>query len=85
MSLDLANYETQAREAIKLFWGNREAALNKQITSGNKDAGSRGAVTAGKNLDGFLAIAQSLIKANAILRKQIQSRGVDDLVASAAH
>jgi len=66
MTLDLANYETQAREAVKLFRGNREAALAKQIQSGNQDAGSRGAVTAGKNMDGFLAIAQSLIKTNGL-------------------
>ena len=66
MSLDLANFEAQAQEAVKLFWGNREAALAKQIESGNQDAGSRGAVTAGKNMDGFLAIAQSLIEANGL-------------------
>ena len=66
MSLDLASYETQAREAVKLFWGNRKAALARQIESGNQDAGSRGAVTAGKNMDGFLAIAQSLIEANGL-------------------
>lgn len=66
MSLDLANYEAQAQNAVKLFWGNREAALAKQIESGNQDAGSRGAVTAGKNMDGFLAIAQSLIEANGL-------------------
>lgn len=66
MSLDLANYEVQAREAVKLFWGNREAALAKQIESGNQDAGARGAVTAGKNMDGFLAIAQTLIEANGL-------------------
>ena len=66
MRLDLANYETQAREAVKLFWGNREAALAKQIQSGNKDVGSRGAVTAGKNMNGFLTIAKSLIEANGL-------------------
>lgn len=66
MGLDLVNYEEQAREAVKLFWGNREAALTKQIESGTQDAGSRGAVTAGKNMDGFLAIAQSLIAANGL-------------------
>jgi len=49
MSLDLANYETQAREAVKRFWSNREAALARQIQSGNQDTGSHGAVTAGKN------------------------------------
>lgn len=66
MSLDLANYEAQAREAVKLFWRNREAAFARQIKSGNQDIGSRGAVTAGKNMDGFLTIAQSLIEANGL-------------------
>lgn len=36
------------------------------MESGNQDAGSRGAVTAGKNMDGFLGIAQSLIQANGL-------------------
>jgi hypothetical protein len=71
MSLDLANYEAQAREAVKLFWGNREAALTKQIEAGSKDAGSRGAVTAGKNMDGFLVLAQSLIKANGLIEADV--------------
>lgn len=71
MTLDLANYETQAVEAVKLFWGNREAALAKQIESGNQDAGTRGAVTAGKNMDGFLAIAQALIEANGLAEAEI--------------
>ena len=31
MTLDLANYEEQAREAVKLFWGNREAAFARQV------------------------------------------------------
>lgn len=66
MSLDLANYEAQARDAVKLFWGNREAAIAKQIEAGNQDAGSRGAVTAGKNMDGFLALVRSLIEANGL-------------------
>lgn len=66
MSLELADYEDRAREAIKLFWGNREAAQAAQIAAGNQDAGSRGAVTAGKNMDGFLAIAQNLVEANGL-------------------
>jgi len=71
MTLDLANYEAQAREAVKLFWGNREAALTKQMESGNQDAGSRGAVTAGKNLDGFIAMVQSLVEANGLWDAEI--------------
>lgn len=66
MSLNLANDEAQAREAVKLFWGNREAALAKQVESGSQDAGLRGAVTAGKNMDGFLAMARSLVEANGL-------------------
>lgn len=71
MTLDLANYEDQAREAVKLFWGNREAALARQVEAGNVDVGTRGAVTAGKNMDGFLVIAQSLIEANGLHDAQI--------------
>lgn len=31
MALDLVDYEQNAREAVKAFWGNREAARQKQI------------------------------------------------------
>lgn len=71
MSLDLANYETQAREAVKLFWGNREAALARQVEANIRDTGERGAVTAGKNMDGFLAIAQSLLNSNGLAEADI--------------
>ncbi|WP_417436621.1 PaeR7I family type II restriction endonuclease [Hoeflea sp.] len=71
MSLQLADYEARSREAVKLFWGNREAALAKQIASGNQDAGTRGAVTAGKNMDGFLDLAQKLVTANGLVMAEI--------------
>lgn len=71
MALELANYKEQARDAIKAFWGNREAAQRKQAETGNIDAGTRGAVTAGKNLDGFVALIQSLVKANGLAHAQI--------------
>ena len=77
MALDLADYETQARDAIKAFWGNREAAKLKQIESGNLDKGTRGAVTAGKNLDGFVALIRSLVHANGLGHAQIyQDKGL---------
>lgn len=71
MSLDLVDYETHAREAVKLFWGNRAAAIEKQIASGKQDAGARGAVTAGKNMDGFLVLTKKLIHANGLTDAQI--------------
>lgn len=73
MSLELVNYREQARDAIKAFWGNREAALRKQVESGNTDAGTRGAVTAGKNLDGFVALVRSLVAANGLTSAQIHT------------
>ncbi len=50
MALDLVDYEQKAHVAVKAFWGNREAAKQKQIESGKADQGDRAGVTAGKNL-----------------------------------
>lgn len=52
MAIDIVNYEQKAQEAVKAFWGNREAARQKQIESGKADQGERAGVTAGKNMDG---------------------------------
>jgi hypothetical protein len=66
MGLNLADYERQAREAVMAFWGNREKARQKQIESGNVDAGERGGVTAGKNMDGFIALIIDLVRNNGL-------------------
>jgi hypothetical protein len=66
MPLDLADYETKAREAIKAFWGNRAAAVAKQKELGREDQGERAGVTAGKNMDGFIALIQDVIRANGL-------------------
>lgn len=71
MSLDLANYQDKAREAVKAFWGNREAARQKQIESGKADQGERAGVTAGKNMDGFLALAKDVVKLNGLDQAEI--------------
>jgi hypothetical protein len=66
VSLDLVNYEKQAREAVMAFWGNREKAKQKQIEAGKVDAGERAGVTGGKNMDGFIALVIDLVKANGL-------------------
>ncbi|MEW5823989.1 MAG: PaeR7I family type II restriction endonuclease [Pseudomonadota bacterium] len=71
MALDLVNYEYKAREAVKAFWGNREAAKQKQIEAGKADQGERAGVTAGKNMDGFLALVLDIIKANGLDHAEI--------------
>ncbi|KAB8140757.1 restriction endonuclease [Chloroflexia bacterium SDU3-3] len=74
MTLDLVNYEQQTREAIQAFWGNRDQARAKQQEAGIIDAGERGSVTAGKNMDGFIVLIRDLIHANGLPDAQIQQR-----------
>lgn len=71
MALDLVDYEQKAREAVKAFWGNREAARQKQIDSGKADQGERAGVTAGKNMDGFLALVLDIVRANGLAHADI--------------
>lgn len=75
MPLDLANFEVKAKDSVKAFWGNRDAALKKQIEAGKVDAGSRGAVTGGKNMDGFVALMMDLVVANGLTGARIIREG----------
>ena len=71
MALDLANYEQKAREAVQAFWSNREQARQKQIDAGKADQGERAGVTAGKNMDGFLALVVDIVRANGLDNAEI--------------
>ena len=74
MALDLADYEVTAREAIKLFWGYREAARRKQLEKGRVDQGERTGVTAGKNMDGFLSLVEAIVRGNGLGQAQLHRR-----------
>ncbi|MBS4099378.1 MAG: PaeR7I family type II restriction endonuclease [Sulfuricella sp.] len=74
MALDLVDYENKAREAVKAFWGNREAARQKQLESGKADQGERAGVTAGKNMDGFLALLLDVVRANGLADAEIHRK-----------
>jgi hypothetical protein len=71
VSLDLADYQNKATEAVKAFWGNREAARRKQIESGKADQGERAGVTGGKNMDGFLALIKDIVQLNGLDEAEI--------------
>ncbi len=71
MALNLANYDEKSREAVRAFWGNREAARKKQIELGKSDQGERAGVTGGKNMDGFAALVLDLVAANGLADAQI--------------
>lgn len=77
MALDLVDYERKASEAVKAFWGNRDAARQRQIENGKADQGERAGVTAGKNMDDFINLIIDLVKANGLDQAQIhQNKGV---------
>ncbi len=71
MTLDLADYPTQARAAVRAFWRNRETARQKQIESGKADQGERAGVTSGKNMDGSLALIQDIVRLNGLERANL--------------
>jgi type II restriction enzyme len=74
MAIDLVDYERKAHEAVQAFWGNREAARQKQIESGKADQGERAGVTSGKNMDGFIALVLDLVRANGLAHADIHQR-----------
>jgi len=74
MALELVDYEQKTCEAVKLFWGNREAARQKQIGLGKSDQGERAGVTSGKNMDGFISLVVDLVRANGLNDAQIHQK-----------
>ncbi len=71
MGIDLADYERKAREAVQQFWGRRERARQKQAEAGKTDPGERAGVTAGKNMDGFIALVMEIVQANGLAHAEI--------------
>src|ERR1017187_340823 len=76
MAIDLVDYERKAAEAVMAFWGNRDKARQKQIEAGTTDQGERAGVTAGKNMDGFVALVIDLVKANGLAHAKIHQQRV---------
>jgi type II restriction enzyme len=66
MALHLVDYEKRARNAVKVFWGKRDAAKKKQLSTGKADQGERSGVTAGKNMDDFINLIIDVVRANGL-------------------
>ena len=65
--------------AVRFFWETRAHQKNKQDTSGKKDQGSRGAVTGGKQLDGFVNLISDLVMASGVPEESIFRKSKLDL------
>jgi len=48
--------------AVRHFWETRSGQAKKQQDAGRSDQGSRGAVTGGKQMDGFVLLVRDIIK-----------------------
>ncbi|MDH4481304.1 MAG: PaeR7I family type II restriction endonuclease [Rhodoferax sp.] len=74
MPLNLCNYESQTRKAIKAFWQTRDDAKLKHKEAGKSDQGERAGVTGGKNMDGFANLVVNLVEANGLPDAQIHQQ-----------
>ena len=66
MPLNLVDYPTKAQAAVRTFWATRISAAERQRATGRSDQGERSAVTAGKNMDGFIQLVVDLVQANGL-------------------
>lgn len=57
----MKKFEKGIKTAVRHFWEVRETQHNKQRSAGKKDQGSRGAVTGGSQLDGFINFITGLL------------------------
>ena len=73
MPLDLCDYETRTQKAVSAFWQSRDKALAAQRARGVTDAGTRGAVTAGANMNGFIQICVDVVRRNGLPDARVET------------
>lgn len=78
MALDLANFEELARQGIRQFWSGRSSAL-ENIEGQASQGGERAGVLGGKNMDGFLALVEALVRRNGLADAHIHVAGRPNL------
>ena len=61
MSKILENLQQRVSEAVACYWTTRDAQRKKQKAVGQKDQGSRSAVTGGAQMDGFMALLTEIL------------------------
>ncbi len=74
MTIDVTNYEERGRQAVREFWQTRQRTSRNQQTGGKTDQGERSAVTAGKNMDGFVRLVSDLVSANGLAQTDIMQQ-----------
>lgn len=65
------NLEDRIAGAVKFFWTTRTGQIARQNSRGVSDQGNRGAVTGGKQLDGFVHLICDLLVLNGVPERSI--------------
>ena len=79
MGIDLSALDRLMPKAVRHFWKARTLATKSQKKRGISDQGNRSGVTAGKNLDGFIAMVRELIVSNGIADAHVYTDGRNEL------
>lgn len=72
--IDISIYDKDIKNAVKFFWNTRKSQQTKQIENNTSDQGNRGAVTGGKQMDGFIDLLTKVCKDIGIPEKCIYTR-----------
>ncbi len=59
----MGDLDAKLREAVRHFWRARQSQSTRQAESEDRDRGGRGAVTGGKQMDGFVRLVRELLVA----------------------
>ena len=68
---DEKSFNKKANQAVSFYWKGREAQASKQTEAGRKDAGTRGEVTGGQHLNGFLRLFAQVASKAGIKKNEI--------------
>ena len=79
MSVDISAMDPMMPKAVKHFWKARMLAAKSQKRRGQADQGNRSSVTAGKNMDGFIAMVREIIVNNGIPKEDVHISGRADV------
>jgi len=75
MAVDLSALDVMMAQAVRHFWKARTLAAKSQKKRGISDQGRRANVTAGKNMDGFIAMAGQIVVDNGIAEAEVWTHG----------
>lgn len=67
--------EYRTKEAIHFFWTTRTSQQDKNAEGGVQNQGTRGSVTGGKQLDGFLEVLRWILIQNGVSNEEIFTSG----------